>query len=164
MVKAIWCQTPSGGVSKGGGLPWDYPEEMTLFKAKTVDGIAIMGHNTWKSLNEEPLNYRHNIVISSDYKEGMIVDTTRVKLSFYKDITPELLHLLTVTDKDVWCIGGTKTIKKLWPYITECHVSVLNTEYDCDTRCDILDSLEGLKKVHEVSYPTFTHHVFEVIR
>ena len=55
-------------------LPWRLPEDMRLFKERTLDTTVIMGRKTWESLRNGPkklwwLPQRQNIVISRNSTE-----------------------------------------------------------------------------------------------
>ena len=50
-------------------IPWYIPEDLKLFKKRTLGNVIIMGKNTWQSLPKLFLDGRINIVISSNAKE-----------------------------------------------------------------------------------------------
>lgn len=50
-------------------IPWNSPEDIKFFKAKTLGKICIMGYKTYISIPSRPLPKRLNIVISKKAKE-----------------------------------------------------------------------------------------------
>lgn len=55
---------PDGVIGKHGQLPWRVPEDLKLFRKRTMNHPIIMGRNTWEGLPKKPLDGRANIVIS----------------------------------------------------------------------------------------------------
>jgi dihydrofolate reductase/thymidylate synthase len=79
-VKVIVAATASGGIGRGGTLPWRIPADMAFFKATTLatsapgkQNAVIMGRKTWASIPAKfrPLPGRLNVVLSTsaDVKE-----------------------------------------------------------------------------------------------
>lgn len=55
-------------IGNGNNIPWKIPEDMALFKRRTIGQAVIMGRKTYESLPEKyrPLPDRKNIVLSRD--------------------------------------------------------------------------------------------------
>lgn len=53
-------------------IPWYNKEDINFFKDKTLNGVVIMGKNTFLSLNNKPLNNRLNIVITKSKYENVL--------------------------------------------------------------------------------------------
>jgi dihydrofolate reductase len=49
-------------------IPWRLPEDLKLFKKRTLGHCLIMGRKTWFSLPKRPLPERVNIVLTRDPK------------------------------------------------------------------------------------------------
>jgi dihydrofolate reductase len=64
MISIIVAATPSGVIGSGNSIPWRLPEDLKLFKSRTLGSSIIMGKNTWDSLPRKPLIGRVNYVIS----------------------------------------------------------------------------------------------------
>ena len=47
-----------------GDIPWHLPEDLKLFKKRTVGHPIIMGRKTWDSLPKKPLADRYNIIVT----------------------------------------------------------------------------------------------------
>lgn len=74
-VDVVVAATRSGGIGRGGALPWHLPADMALFKALTSrtrdagkQNAVIMGRKTWASIPPKfrPLKGRLNVVLSSN--------------------------------------------------------------------------------------------------
>jgi dihydrofolate reductase len=63
MIEVIIAMDMNGGIGKEGKLPWHVPEELGLFKYKTMDSVLIVGRKTATTL--PPLYNREIITVSS---------------------------------------------------------------------------------------------------
>ena len=51
-------------IGASGGIPWNLPEDLRLFRDLTMGNSVIMGRETYESIGH-PLTGRNNIVIST---------------------------------------------------------------------------------------------------
>lgn len=51
-------------IGAGNALLWDIPEDLQLFKDRTIGGVIIMGRKTWESIGKRTLPGRISIVVS----------------------------------------------------------------------------------------------------
>lgn len=67
-VSLIWAQARGGVIGADGALPWELPEDLKLFRARTVGSTVVMGRRTWESLPDRfrPLPGRTNVVLTTD--------------------------------------------------------------------------------------------------
>jgi dihydrofolate reductase len=56
-------------IGQNGKLPWNIPEDLALFKQRTMGHTVIMGRKTWEGLPKKPLPGRTNVIISSNFVE-----------------------------------------------------------------------------------------------
>lgn len=105
-----------GGIGLNGILPWKNPEDLKWFKELTMDGIVVVGRNTYNELPE--LKGREVRPVSNS--EG------------YWD----LHQALTVNpdNKEVWVAGGAMLYKTAMPFIHRFFISRIPMTHDCDTR------------------------------
>lgn len=137
VIKLVVAIAKDGGMGKDGRLPWSIPDDLVFFnhltKTTTVPGgvnAVIMGRHTWESLPRRPLPSRVNIVISSSMNpSSQQVITVR---SFKQAI--EVAENITNIDT-IFVIGGAKVYSEalLNPKCTECFVTYVKGDYDCDT-------------------------------
>lgn len=131
MFDIIVACTETGGIGKGGSIPWHIPEDLQRFAKITRGHVVIMGRGTWKSLPKRPLPDRVNIVLSSD--PSLLQDTSadHICKSF-----PEALHIVAQTypDRNIYVIGGEGLYREAILH-TECKKVLLTKVYnhvDCD--------------------------------
>ncbi|MCU1593947.1 MAG: folA [Frankiales bacterium] len=115
-VSLIWGQSRGGVIGNEGGLPWNLPEDLRAFRARTMGGVVVMGRNTWDSLPERfrPLPGRTNVVLTSRPLEG---PETAVSVQEVLERYP-----------DIWVIGGAAVYEAFLPYATR----IVRTDIDAD--------------------------------
>lgn len=64
----ITATDPNGVIGKNGQLPWRLPEDLKLFRERTLGCPIIAGRVTWNSIppDKKPLEKRANVVISKN--------------------------------------------------------------------------------------------------
>lgn len=127
-MKLIIASDPKGGIGKDNKLPWDRLEgDLARFKLLTHKCPIIMGRNTWESLPKKPLVGRLNIVITS---RPLPITTGGIAVKRIEDLA---------NIDQMWLIGGAKLVNSYWHLVNEIHLSVANTQYDCDTFIDLVE-------------------------
>jgi len=96
------------------GLPWHLPEDLQLFKRKTLGKTVIMGHKTHQSIGR-PLQGRHNIVLS---RAPLTITGVQVCSSFIEGLAEAARH-----GQPIFVIGGAELYKKSLPIASELHIS-----------------------------------------
>ncbi len=99
-MKAILAVNNLGYIGLNGGLPWRCKADFQHFKALTLGGTLLVGHNTHQTL--PPLKDRVIILDPREYLDD---------------------EALSKID---WCIGGKKTYEKYAEYFSELHISHIN--------------------------------------
>ena len=117
-VGLIWAQSTSGIIGRGGGIPWDLPEDLVRFKNLTLGHTVVMGRRTWESLpaSVRPLPGRRNVVLTR--QTGFMAHGATVVRSLDE----------ALTDPDTWVVGGEQIYKLAMPRAGRCEV----TEVDID--------------------------------
>ena len=71
MIKAILACDDSGGVSKGGTIPWPKnSKDLGWFQKNTTNNVVVMGSKTWEDpLMPWPLPKRKNVLITTRKKD-----------------------------------------------------------------------------------------------
>ena len=141
------------GIGKNGKLPWKIKTDMEYFYKNTtklkqlfdnhnhntfIKNAVIMGHNTWKSLPKKhaPLPNRDNLVLSSTLKIDTQFNDKYCVKSF--NTIDDIIHYCitnAIQYDTIWIIGGSTIYKQFLKkkIITDCYVSYINKDYDCDT-------------------------------
>lgn len=136
MTGLVWAQSTSGVIGRGGGIPWDVPEDLTRFKEVTLGHTVIMGRRTWDSLPDKvrPLPGRKNIVLSR--RDDFAAQGAQVVDSL------EAAFAAAGGEPDTWVIGGEQIYVLALPHATRCEVTEIDIELprdDDDALAPVLD-------------------------
>ena len=110
---------------------------MKWFQSQTIGQIVIMGYKTFESLNFTPLHNRVNIILCRGYNTP--TQFTKCPYSFNRletyfvdmDDLDKLFTILSIgdyIDKDVYVIGGIKTLCYLQKFITASYHSIFKIQ------------------------------------
>jgi dihydrofolate reductase len=128
----VWAQSSSGIIGRGGGVPWQLPEDLARFKALTLGHTVVMGRRTWESLPAavRPLPGRRNVVLSRDPN--------------YQAAGAEVVTCLddALSDPQVWVIGGQQIYALAMPKAGRCEVTEVEVDLvrdDADALAPVLD-------------------------
>lgn len=131
-VGLIWAQSSSGVIGRGGGIPWQLPEDLVRFKEITMGHTVVMGRLTWESLpaNVRPLPGRRNVVVTR--QPDFTADGATVVASLDE----------ALTDPDTWVVGGEQIYTLAMPWASRCEVTEIDIELprdDGDIVAPVLD-------------------------
>ena len=131
-VGLIWAQSSSGVIGRGGGIPWQLPEDLVRFKELTMGHTVVMGRLTWESLpaNVRPLPGRRNVVVTR--QPDFTADGATVVASLDE----------ALTDPDTWVVGGEQIYTLAMPWASRCEVTEIDIELprdDGDVVAPVLD-------------------------
>lgn len=112
MISIIVACDPKAVIGKQNKLPWRVPEDLKLFRERTLGHAVIMGRKTWDSIPRKPLDGRANIVISRNlWKPPVTQDGPYFFHSLKQAIATIQKSLLgpyvPYHDKDIFIIGGS---------------------------------------------------------
>lgn len=139
-MKLILATTKDGIIAKDGKIPWNLPEDLKFFSQMTMGTTVVMGRKTFESIGRLLPN-RENIMIGKSHTS--LIDA----ISQIEDLEKQ--------NKPVWCIGGAQIALRLFPYIQEAYLSVLNN--------DIVD-LTSLTSLTSLTYaPRFIIDCLDII-
>jgi dihydrofolate reductase len=113
-VSIIVAMTSERVIGTLQGLPWHLPEDLQLFKDKTLGKTVIMGRKTHQSIGR-PLPGRHNIVLS---RSPLTLAGVQVCSSFIDALAEAARH-----GQPIFVAGGTELYKKALPIASELHIS-----------------------------------------
>ena len=120
------------GIGKNGGLLTHIPDDLKYFKAKTTDGVIVLGRKTLESFpGGKPLPGRVNIVFTRDkeYKpEGVIT---------VNGVAGLMEELKNYPDKEVFVAGGAEIYKLLMPYCDRAYITHIYKTFDADTYLEL---------------------------
>lgn len=136
MLNIIVAHDESMGIGYKNKLPWKLPEDLKIFKEKTLGNSVIMGRKTWESLPFKQLPGRESFVVTSkadvlrnDYKKYS-------KIHFEKNLQ-DAIDQSTKLGKDVYIIGGASIYKQALENhkknIDQMHITIVKGHYMVDT-------------------------------
>lgn len=117
-MKAIIALNNLNYIGLNGRLPWKCSEDLKHFKKLTKNSTCLVGYNT--SLKLPKLSERKVVIDDRD-------------------------SLIEFNDKNVWCIGGSKTYLKYMKHFTEIHISYIDDDAMGDTLAPNLQLNKGCK-------------------
>ena len=152
MVSLIVAVDSNFGISRNGGIPWNYKEDYNFFVDSTSrnygpgKNVLIMGKNTWLSLPKQLPN-RITIVVSNTLQLE-VNDTLYVVRSL--DEARELTK--NIICGHVFICGGKALYEASLPYVDNIFLTMIHHDYACDNVISL-----SLNK-----YKTHKKHTFEL--
>tara|TARA_Y100000758_G_scaffold301228_1_gene266723 strand:+ start:2490 stop:2981 length:492 start_codon:yes stop_codon:yes gene_type:complete len=146
MIKAILACDDSGGVSKGGTIPWPKnSKDLGWFQKNTTNNVVVMGSKTWEDpLMPWPLPKRKNVLITTRKKDYPGAD---------QYLSGDLNKKITTLSKEsagatIWIIGGPNIINQTMDIVEEFYLSRIPGNHGCDTFLPI----EKIEKMFEKTW------------
>ena len=146
-VAIIAAMTADRVIGLGGRLPWDFPEDLQLFKRLTIGGTVIMGRKTYKSIGH-PLPERQNIVLSRTITDlpGVMVCNNFI----------ESLAAAGKFGRPVFILGGAELYHKALPIASVLHISWVKRSFGGDVYFPEFDLADWTVE-EEQDYPGFRY-------
>jgi len=132
-------------IGREGVLPWEFPEDLRLFREWTMGGTLIMGRRTFRSL-PEPLDGRNNLVLSRTLAQAADITVCRS----WTDALEKARRL----GADIWVMGGAEVYRIALGDARQLVVSWVKGNYPGDTRFPSLWSLDW-KLLSQTPYQGF---------
>ena len=125
-VKLIYASTPDGVIGSQGAMPWHIPEDLALFKQKTLFSTVLMGRRTFESLppSIKPMPNRKNVIVSRN--RDLKIRGCHVIRNPYGYIYN--------SNESIWVIGGGELYKDVAKLCTEVHHTEVYTDATGDVR------------------------------
>ncbi|MCQ8212576.1 dihydrofolate reductase [Cetobacterium somerae] len=128
MLSLIVALDENGVIGNGNTMPWDIPEDLSLFKEITTGSIIIMGRKTFESIGR-PLPNRINFVLTKDknffHKDVQVFNCPNNALN-------SAYSLQKNSNQKIFIIGGRTIYNYFLPFITEFHFSHIKGKYSGD--------------------------------
>lgn len=150
LLNVIVATDSSHGIGKNGTIPWYCPEDLRLFKRKTMNSILIVGRKTAISL--PPLKDREIFCVSrTDPVHLSFNNVTRI----FKTVD-DAINVATVLGKEIFIAGGGQLYDYVFQYYKDAirlHISRIKGSYVCDTYFDV--DLQDFIIVSKETYENF---------
>jgi len=112
-----------GGIGKDGSIPWNFPNDLALFRLLTYGKTLVVGRKTYEDMG--PLENRRIYVLSeSGDFDSSPNDVHQVK-------SREALHFKA--QEQVWIAGGESVYEQFIGKSENIYLSRVPGTYDCDT-------------------------------
>jgi dihydrofolate reductase len=109
MITILVAVDPYGVIGQENTIPWYLPEDLKLFKQRTLGHSVVMGRKTWDSLPRKPLPGRINYVISRqsppESSHTCLADSLAGPL-WFKSFDEAIEDARKNKDKEIFIIGG----------------------------------------------------------
>lgn len=150
MINAIFAVDARGGMGVDGSLPWHNSEDLRRFKEATLNGVVVMGRNTWIDPKmPKPLPGRVSVVLTSRPISGTITKSG--------DIPSILVQLeQEFPTKTIWVIGGPKIIMSARSLYDSIYLTHMKESYRIDTKINVNDVLLGFTPKRASVLPDFS--------
>lgn len=135
-----------------GKLPWHLPDDLKRFKARTLNGVVLMGRKTAEAIGR-PLPQRRNLVLTrSDWKATGF------------EPVRSLDQAIAIAGEELIVIGGGEVYALALPRATDLWLTFVDTEVDADTWFPDFDPSEWRETESEVHGADERHsHPFEFV-
>jgi dihydrofolate reductase len=118
-----------GVIGRGGGLPWDVPEDRAHFERLTIGHAIVLGRRTWDETGAA-LPGRRNIVITRD--ESRVFPGAERARS-----VDEAIARARATDAEPRVIGGAEIFRLALPLATRIELTEIDRDVPGDTTFDL---------------------------
>lgn len=140
----------NNGMGYKNNMPWKCPEELAIFKEKTIGKVLLTGYNT--AINLPHLPQRSIICITHTIPPDSFITSLPNNITFIKYITD------ITYNSDMIVAGGEKTYEDTILMVDKIHLSRMKKSYNCDKFFNT-KLLKNFVIVEETDYDDFTHYV-----
>ncbi len=138
-ITGIMAATAKGGViglSQGNGLPWDYPEELDIYRKTTAGAVIIMGRKTFEWLPEQAYKTRTPIILSRTFNAAS--DGIRVARS-PEEARDTAFEMAALSGQKIFMIGGAETAHEFLDrgLITDFLLTKIHNDHQGDVAMDL---------------------------
>ena len=147
MFDVILACDEEGGLGRGGSIPWRCPEDLALFKKKTMGCNLIVGRKTYDTLPR--LEGRKLYVVTRDSHAKISKDENVA----YCGPLEGAIDLSQARGVMTFVIGGGEVYHQVFrdypQMIHTVHLTLIDGTHDCDTLLDMKDLFRRFDKERE---------------
>lgn len=152
MLELIVAMDEKGGIGFQGNIPWNIPEELKLFRTKTMGKTLVMGRKTMENIPK--LKGRNILCVTKYCDKSDIYNKNR-----WKHIPDGFVCDMTKIPEGSIVAGGAEiyemTLKQ--KIVNKIHLSEIKGEHKCDKFFD-KKWLQDFIIEREEKYEQFTHY------
>jgi len=140
-IEIVACVAENNVIGNNGEMPWGtLSADLSHFRNITINGIVIMGMNTYMSIGK-PLDNRINLIVTSDLSllaRDVEMDEDNATLEFF---APSFATAMKYAEKVItrfpqikgaFVIGGQSMYEQAMPYASSMHLTELFEEHPGD--------------------------------
>ncbi len=160
IISSIAASASNRVIGKSGGLPWNIPEDMEYFKAKTKGHIIIMGRKTFESFGGKLLPNRLHVILTHQkdfsFPGTYVFHEPRQALRFCS-------ARVSGWNDEVFCIGGAEIYGLLLPYTNRIYLTEIDEAFEGDTYFPEFDKNEfrEVSREKRPGPPSFSYVIYE---
>lgn len=142
MISHIAALAKNRVIGKGNDLPWKLPDDMKVFKERTLNHTVIMGRKNYESIPSKfrPLPDRENIIITRQkYYEApncVVVNSISEAINF----SSQRLNRL-----EIFIIGGAEIYNQTIDMVDRLYLTEINAEIEGDVYYPDFDRSQWLE-------------------
>lgn len=149
----------NGGFGLNNKLPWNFNLDISYFKNLTlyndysslinIKNILIMGNNTFKSMNSQPLQNRKSFVISNNYKL-LNNNNKNEDALFFNNFISAYNEACTYNYSNIWVIGGLNIFENALMHwgCNKIYYTKIDNIFNCDKYININKyNIKWIKKI-----------------
>jgi len=127
MLSIIVAHDHNYAIGYQGWMPWRLPEDLKIFKARTINHTIVMGRKTFATLGK-PLPNRKTVIVCSP--ENATYDFDNIE---YCHDFKEFLKLNENTPEEIFICGGASIYDFAMPYCKKLYITLVEGDFPADT-------------------------------
>ena len=130
-ISLIAAHDLNGVIGYNNDMPWGMAikSDLKWFKQHTLNQTVVMGNNTFKSLNNQPLPNRKCIIITSN--EYLYTLNKPYLNLVFSDIG--IVEKLNDNNENIWIIGGQSLYERYISCASYLYITKIHHKFDGDT-------------------------------
>ncbi len=157
MLNLIACIDKHNSIGINNDLIYKFPEDLKIFKEKTLNKTVVMGRRTFESLKNIPLSNRKNIIVSSTLSNPL-----DGSYSIVKNIN-SIIHMSQ--GEEMFVIGGKKIYEYFNEHYDEIHLTKVKNaftkSYETNRSIKLNISLDGFKLISKLEFEKFNIYIYK---
>lgn len=160
ILSAIAAAAANRVIGRNGDLPWNIPEDMEYFRAKTKGHIIIMGRKTFESFGGKLLPNRLHVILTQQkdfsFPGTHVFHEVRQALRFCS-------ARAAGWNDEVFVIGGAEIYHLLMPFTSRIYLTEIDEAFAGDTYFPEIDPKEfkEVRRERRPGPPPFSYVIYE---
>lgn len=138
-ITAIAAMSKNRVIGRDNDIPWHLPEDLKLFKQRTMGKPVIMGRRTFESILQslgKPMPGRHSIILSRSAYNYPGINTHN---TLDAALAEARAYSIENNGDEIIIGGGGQIYEQALPFTDRIHLTVVDTEVEGDALFPALD-------------------------